>query len=73
MDAENSIGHQLPMRSFRVKVGPRDAPRLEFDAMATDAVTCAQQHMGLAEGERVAVEAIAHATSRVGEPSTGVA
>jgi hypothetical protein len=65
-----SIGHQLPMRAFKVQIGRKPA----FECMATDSCACVMQHIDLAEpGERVAVEAIAHASRASSQPSTGVA
>jgi hypothetical protein len=44
------------MHLFTITIGRRDAPRLEFAAMATDSAAAFNQHVDLAEvGERVEV------------------
>jgi hypothetical protein len=44
------------MQAFRITIGRRDAPRLEFAAMATDSAAAFEQHVDLAEvGERVEI------------------
>lgn len=44
------------MRKFFITIGPRNAPRLAFEAIACDGMTAVSQHEELAEpGERVEV------------------
>jgi hypothetical protein len=50
---------EVPMRPFRVIVGPKDAPRLDFTAMAASSTDCYMQHIGLTDGhERLVVLAL---------------
>ncbi|MDB5975191.1 MAG: hypothetical protein JWR07_1951 [Nevskia sp.] len=42
------------LSAYRIKIGARNAPRMSFEAMSTDACTAVSQHADLAEpGERV--------------------
>lgn len=44
------------MKKFFITIGPRGTPRLAFEAMAPDAMTAHDRHVGLARfGERVEV------------------
>jgi hypothetical protein len=47
--------------AFRVQIGRKGSPRLSFDAMASDSVTCVMQHMDLAgPGEKLDVMGLEH-------------
>lgn len=44
------------LHAFTIRIGKKDAPRLEFSCMAVDSSTAFMQHMDLAEvGERCEV------------------
>ena len=44
------------MRAYTVTIGPRDNPRLQFEAMAVDSFACQLQHLDLCKfGERMSV------------------
>jgi hypothetical protein len=48
-----------PLRLFLVTIGARNAPRLEFQAMARSGFDCTMQHAGLAQlCERVEVREV---------------
>jgi hypothetical protein len=47
------------MKLFLVVIGTRRAPRLRFEAMAADSISCLNQHLELVKfGERVEVVAL---------------
>jgi hypothetical protein len=51
------------MNTYRITIGRRSAPRLEFQAMSPDSCTCAAQHADLCEvGERLEVVSLAQPT-----------
>jgi hypothetical protein len=46
---------------FRVQIGRKGSPRLSFDAMASDSVSCVMQHMDLCEpDEKLDVMGLEH-------------
>lgn len=51
------------MQLFQIQIGPRDNPRLSFEAIAPDSCTAVAQHRELAhDGERMDVKALRQAT-----------
>jgi hypothetical protein len=47
--------------AFRVQIGRKGSPRLSFDAMAPDSVSCVMQHMDLCEpDEKLDVMGLEH-------------
>jgi hypothetical protein len=50
---------EVPMRPFRVIVGPKEAPRLDFTVLAHSSTEAFMQHVGLTDGhERLVVLAL---------------
>ena len=50
------------MQLFHITIGPRDAPRLAFQALAADSASACAQHIELAlPGERVEITAVVRA------------
>lgn len=58
------------MNVYQITIGPRNAPRLSFPAMARDSATAVQQHLELAGADRLEVRSLAPRCPRCGAPDT---